>query len=128
MKSAWTSSSLSSRARTSTSSSPLAPRSSPPSHLVVLAVPPPLLVLPLAAPLPKPRPKRRRRRRKSPTRIWVSVCSTKQPLTRNLHGYDAPRFFPEKLRAGCASVLACLWRGRIGCSWKGCRTLIRSAF
>lgn len=110
------------------SSSPLAPRSWPPSPRAVLVVPP-LLVLLLAAPLPSLPLRRRRRRRRSPTRIWVSVCSTKRFLTRNLHGYDAPRFFfSEKVRAGCASVLACLGRGRIGCSWTGCRTVIRSAF
>ena len=110
------------------SSSPLVPRSWPPSPLAVPVVPPPLAVLPLVALLPTPLPRRRRRRRRSPTRIWVSVCSTKRFLTRISHGYDTQRQLSGMFRAGYAAVLACLWRGRICCSWTGLRAGIRPAF
>ena len=62
------------------SSSPLAPRSSPPSPLVALVVPPLLAVLLLLlAVLPRRPPLLPlRRRRRSPTTTWVSVSSTKR--------------------------------------------------
>ena len=78
------------------SSSPLAPRSWPPSPRVVLVVPPlPVVLLLPAAPLPSLPLRRSLRRRRSPMRIWASVCSTKRFLTRSLHGYEG-RFFPGK--------------------------------
>lgn len=60
------------------SSSPLVPRNSQASHLVVPVVLQPLEVLPLEEPLlRKPRRKRRKRRRRSLTTIWDSVFSIK---------------------------------------------------
>jgi hypothetical protein len=61
------------------SSSPLDLRSSPPSRRAAPVALPRPVVLPLAA-LPPPRrpPPPSRRRRRSPTRTWVSVCSTKR--------------------------------------------------
>lgn len=97
------------KSNTNDSSSPLAPRSWPPSRLAVLVVPPLPAALLLPAALPRRRLRRRRRRRRSLTRIWASVCSTKLFLAWKTLSYS------EKHRAGCASALSCLWRGGVDC-------------
>ena len=59
----------------------MVPANSLPFQVVALVVLPPLEVLLLVVPVPqlrRLRKKRKKRRRRNPTRIWVSVSSTKQ--------------------------------------------------
>merc|ERR1711939_487186 len=68
-----------------------------PFHLEELVVVPPLQVVPP----PRRRPRRRKRRRRSPTRIWVSVFSTKR----------TKYFFTDDTRL---SILHDKWSGLLG--------------
>ena len=85
-------------------------RSSLPSHLVVVElVVPQLAELPLEALLlrRRQRRKRKRKKRKNPTRIWVSVCSTRclvENIWEDLHCW-AHTFDIRSLRIGCLRLV-----------------------